>query len=126
MLYFLRKNELIQVTDYRFYSYFSDDKELLEEYYEVNEKDSKEIHGVESEISKVGGYPFFTQQDQRGFMPKEDEPYELLMQINSQYNSEKKTYEIIWGDSGVANFFIKSSDLRKKDFSKVIFSWICH
>ena len=31
----------------------------------------------------------------------------------------------MWGDSGVANFFIDSEDLEKRDFSKVFYTWDC-
>jgi uncharacterized protein YwqG len=31
----------------------------------------------------------------------------------------------MFGDVGVANFFITEEDLKKKDFSKVIYNWDC-
>ena len=33
--------------------------------------------------------------------------------------------EIIWGDCGVANFFINQKDLENCDFSKVLYNWDC-
>ena len=33
--------------------------------------------------------------------------------------------EVLWGDCGVANFFIKDEDLAKKDFSNILYSWDC-
>ena len=33
--------------------------------------------------------------------------------------------EIMWGDYGVANFFIHPDDLAKKDFPKVLYNWDC-
>ncbi|MBR7001861.1 MAG: DUF1963 domain-containing protein [Neisseriaceae bacterium] len=65
----------------------------------------------------IGGYPDFTQTD-----PREERKYKkhsvLLLQIESDEG-------IMWGDCGVGNFFIRPDDLRKKDFSKVLFHWDC-
>ena len=47
-----------------------------------------------------------------------DVPEILLFQLDT-------TEDIMWGDSGVGNFFIKKEDLVKKDFSKVWFNWDC-
>lgn len=70
--------------------------------------------------NRVLGYPYFTQYDVR-----DDEAYRdydiLLLQIDSDMNNKS----IMWGDVGVANFFIRSEDLKNKDFSKVIYTWDC-
>lgn len=66
----------------------------------------------------IGGYPDFTQTD-----PRDERKYKkhsvLLLQIESDEG-------IMWGDCGVGNFFIRPDDLRKKDFSKVLFHWDCY
>lgn len=65
--------------------------------------------------SKISGYPFFTQDD-----PRKNEDYDiLLLQIDSDDN------DILWGDCGVANFFISREDLLHKDFSNVFYTWDC-
>lgn len=66
---------------------------------------------------KIGGYAYFTQSDPREY---DDvlKDYIVLLQIDSDD-------EIMWGDSGVANFFIHPDDLAKKDFSKVLYNWDC-
>ncbi len=64
---------------------------------------------------KIGGYAYFTQSDPRDAKTKD---YVLLLQIDSDD-------EIMWGDVGVANFFIHPNDLAKKDFSKVMYNWDC-
>ena len=69
--------------------------------------------------SKVGGFPHFTQSEFRQ-ETGQFEDYQLLLQIDSQYK------EIMWGDMGVAGFFIRPEDLKKRDFSKVAFNWDCH
>lgn len=70
---------------------------------------------------KIGGYPLFTQYDPReGGM----EDYRtLLLQIDS-FGADGK--EIMWGDSGVANFFITEEDLQNRDFTKVLYTWDCY
>lgn len=76
----------------------------------------------------VLGYPFFTQYDPRGDMLA-DEVIEfdtLLLQIDSE--SEKGTGKdrVLWGDVGIANFFVNSEALRRGDFSRVMFNWDCY
>lgn len=70
----------------------------------------------------LGGYPAFAQTDPRSRMEQREEPYILLLQIDSDYN---RGIEIMWGDSGVCNFFIKQSALERLDFSDVLYNWDC-
>lgn len=65
---------------------------------------------------KIGGYAEFTQDDPRD---EEQEDWVVLLQINSQDDV------IMWGDCGVCNFFIHPDDLKKKDFSRVLYTWDC-
>ena len=109
---FLYGQEIISTSDYRF------EKEIepkitemlgdegVEEYYEA----------VNSGGHKLGGYPYFTQYDVRS----EENEMMLLFQLDSDDN-----LELMWGDVGVANFFIKKEDLEKRDFSKVLYNWDC-
>lgn len=66
------------------------------------------------------GYPYFTQYD-----PRDNSEYydTLLLQIDSEQGEE--TDYVMWGDCGVANFFINSDALKKRDFSKVMYNWDC-
>ena len=67
------------------------------------------------------GYPSFTQEDPRS----EDSPFDtLLLQVDSM-RDEENGYSILWGDCGVANFFISRTDLEKLDFSRVLYNWDC-
>ncbi|MGX6970668.1 YwqG family protein [Vagococcus bubulae] len=69
----------------------------------------------------IGGYPFFTQSDPRGYDQKLQEEYNtLLFQLNS-YNDI-----VMWGDTGVGNFFINDEKLKNKDFSDVLYNWDCY
>ncbi len=74
---------------------------------------------------RVGGYPFFTQEDPRSYGDTWKEHSVLLLQIDSD-NCDGGNYDIIWGDCGVANFFIKPDDLKKLDFSNVLYNWDCY
>lgn len=75
-----------------------------------------------AEGSRLGGYPDFTQSDPREYNEKIRD-YELLLQIDTEGNGHD-TY-LMWGDCGIANFFISLEDLKKRDFSKVWYNWDC-
>lgn len=64
---------------------------------------------------KLGGYAHFTQEDPR--LVQEFEEAKLLLQIDSDHNS------ILWGDEGIANFFIHPEDLKDLEFSEVLYNW---
>lgn len=66
------------------------------------------------------GYPYFTQYDPR----PEDSPYDtLLFQLDSDMIGKKDF--VLWGDCGVGNFFINREDLKRRDFSRVLYNWDC-
>lgn len=101
--------------------YASKDKAELDAYHRIFDQQSKH---------QIGGYAFFAQDDPRWRMEKEDlpnnpDPYLLLLQIDSPYNPSGKM-EILWGDAGIGNFFIRQSDLIALDFSHVLYNWDCY
>jgi uncharacterized protein YwqG len=63
---------------------------------------------------KIGGYPYFTQSD-----PRDNSEMELLFQLDSDD-------DMMWGDVGVANFFIRPDDLKQLNFTRVAYNWDCH
>ena len=68
---------------------------------------------------KIGGYPYFTQVDPR----EENDPHTfLLLQIDTDEVDNK---EILWGDCGVANFFISPEDLAACQFDNILYNWDC-
>lgn len=99
-----------ELGDQNFYSYF-------------NEEDKEHMF---EEISNIGhwilGYPFFSQSDPREH-GKNTYYDTLLLQMDSDMVDNRNC--ILWGDCGVANFFINEEDLRKLDFSKVMYNWDC-
>jgi len=44
----------------------------------------------------------------------------LLLQLDSD-----DSIDLMWGDSGVGNFFIKDEDLKNLNFSNVLYNWDC-
>jgi uncharacterized protein YwqG len=109
-LSFQLKSAPLSVGDFQFNKIFLDDNEdIYEEYDEL----------FPAEGHKIGGYPYFTQSDPREY--KEDyNDYILLFQMDTDDENG-----IMWGDSGVANFFILPDDLKNKDFSNVLYNWDC-
>lgn len=69
---------------------------------------------------RLGGYPGFTQYDVR---KGRFEEYELLLQVDTVWNGSQEY--LMWGDCGIANFFIHPEDLKKRDFSRVVYNWDC-
>lgn len=80
-----------------------------------------------SSKTRMGGYPFFTQEDPRGYNEEYGKCTILLFQSDSENGGEKDNWDdmICWGDLGVANFFISPEDLAKRDFSRVLYNWDC-
>lgn len=77
--------------------------------------------------TRMGGYPFFTQEDPRGYNENYAKCSVLLFQSDSESGGDENSVEdeILWGDCGVANFFISLEDLEKRDFSHVLYNWDC-
>lgn len=72
----------------------------------------------------IGAYPTFTQWDPRN--PDEPNAYDItLLQVESQWSNDSNDAQIMWGDSGVANFFINKEKLENLDFEDVLFNWDC-
>jgi uncharacterized protein YwqG len=86
---------------------------------------------VNNEGCRMGGYAFFTQSDPRsvlGYEPVMDPPvyaapdnreFVQLLQLDSEDGA------MMWGDTGVAHWFILREDLERLDFSKVFYTWDC-
>lgn len=103
--------EILKVYDDKEYLSYWDIWDILEEDKEIGKKLFEAGH-------KIGGFPNFTQSDVRKIGDYEI----LLLQIDSE-GTEKN--EIMWGDCGIANFFIREKDLKELNFEKVIYNWDC-
>lgn len=77
--------------------------------------------GWDTAFHQLGGYPYFTQDDPR---PGRYEDFDtLLFQLDSDLPEGGDL--VLWGDCGVANFFIRREALKRRDFSKVLYHWDC-
>lgn len=65
---------------------------------------------------KIGGYPYFIEEDIRSLDPSLEKYDTLLFQLVSN-----DAQSIMWGDSGVISFFINEEKLKQLDFSDVLF-----
>jgi len=114
---FSKVEDVASPVDYRF------DK-IIQPFGRLN--DELEEHAYESLMKtpdhKIGGFASFTQEDPRGYYAP-DEEWLLLFQMDTDSNSN---IDIMWGDAGIANFFIRPDDLKSLDFSKVWYNWDCH
>ena len=76
---------------------------------------------LENAGHKMFGYANFTQTDPR---TSEDEYPVLLLQIDSEFGKGSDK-EIMWGDAGIANFFISEDDLKNRNFDDILYNWDC-
>ena len=96
------------------------------------------------EAHRIGGYPYFVQNDPRSWGEPALKKYDtLLFSVASEYNTDKERKlidmgmvddeikpigdgnEIMWGDAGVANFLINADDLKNLNFLDVLYTWDC-
>lgn len=84
--------------------------------------ETRELNGT-----RMGGYPYFTQDDPRGWKDEYSGQTVLLFQSDSENGGDPKNWldDVCWGDMGVGNFFITPEDLAKRDFSNVLYTWDC-
>lgn len=117
---FERQQAFISGADFRFDKIFGmAHYESIEQYANaqgVNEDDLTDAvwEHFDGSGHKIGGYPHFTQTD-----PRDSGDMELLFQLDSDD-------EMMWGDVGVANFFINPDDLKQLNFTRVAYNWDCH
>ena len=109
-----KNNEYQEIFD----KYKDDQYKLITFIEEYDNNSLKKI--IEGFGHQIGGYPSFTQSD---VIVDENAAYNiLLLQIDTDSLDDK---EIMWGDSGIANFFIKEKDLKKLDFNDILYNWDC-
>jgi len=115
--------EPVSVEDYKISELLGESVDLSQKFSEFDEKDLWEIYcdTFLGDGHKIGGYPYFTQTDPRDHEIKYQGHEILLLQIDSADENG-----IMWGDSGIANFFIRKDDLKKLNFSNVVYNWDCH
>lgn len=129
-LEFTEKIEGLTIGDYRMGDDFADEwnKECPE--HEINscfdlpEELYERVYDERDGCGhKLLGYPAFTQADPREYDDDKRE-FELLFQMDSETIDELGC-DILWGDLGIATFFIRPEQLAKLDFSEVAYNWDC-
>lgn len=106
--------EPVSAMDYRLENYFNPD--IMNSSITLDERSFQDVyleHYLAAE-HKIGGYPYFINDDFRTNAPFLQQYDTLLLQIVS--NDEQN---IMWGDSGIMSFFINSKKLKQLDFSDV-------
>jgi uncharacterized protein YwqG len=118
-LTFAQQYEPISVEDYQFEEKIFGENipEPKEKRYEIYDKYQALFR---PEGHKIGGYPYFTQFDPRANEKYRNKEFRLLLQIDTDGPAN-----IMWGDAGVGNFFIREMDLQKGDFTQVMYNWDC-
>lgn len=119
-LNFFIKEEYIGIGDAHYEkSEHNIEKLISARFPELEEELTDEVYdNYQSSGHKIGGYAHFAQDDPRSYNENLND-YILLLQIDTDE-------EIMWGDSGVANFFIHKEDLAGKNFSRVLYNWDCY
>ena len=121
---FTLAREGMPVCDFRF-------EETKEGIFENSEDETDAARAYDEEFleeinpmgHKLGGYPCFTQEDPRGDHSRYSTYDTLLFQLDSDYNG--KDIKVMFGDSGVCNFFIPREKLERHDFSDILYTWDC-
>ena len=91
---------------------------LFEYSEQLNELEERQLFDFfQTDGHKLGGYAYFTQSDIRDYDETKKNDV-VMIQIDSDD-------QIIFGDVGVAHFFINADDLRNKNFEKAYFQWDC-
>ncbi len=114
-LKFALAEEVVPVTDYRFFEKFGQDffQQFGEKEFDVMDEYSKMVR---PQGHKIGGFAYFTQDDPRTV----NDPMLLLFQLDSD-----EPMDLMWGDMGVGHFFIREKDLIARNFSRVLYDWDC-
>ncbi len=98
--------------------------EYLDFYNKNNDEDRDYFYDeLSSDGHRMLGYPYFTQSDPREYNDNLKKYDTLLFQIDSEMIGDSDY--VLWGDCGVANFFIPHEKLEKLDFSDILYNWDC-
>ncbi len=129
-LSFSLEKEGMSTNDYRFNKMFAKrwneayPQSKIESYFDLPQELTEDMYNEVSGFGhKLGGYPAFTQEDPRDEANRYCDHQMLLLQMDS---IGTKAHEIMWGDSGICNYFISEKAFKERDFSKVIYNWDCY
>ncbi|UOD28584.1 DUF1963 domain-containing protein [Massilia violaceinigra] len=116
------RTEPVSVQDYRFERILGQPPwELFKQFGARQDAVSEnyETFSQKYTIAKLGGYSNPTQTDVRTAQPGGD----WLVLFELQGGGVKGGFYSEWGDTGMAVFYIRRTDLARRDFSQVVYSW---
>ena len=92
-------------------------------WFDVLDDDFTEAYfdAIPHEGHRLGGYAHHVQEDLRIVENSPYRDYVLLLQLDSD-----EANGMMWGDLGVCHFYIHPDDLRRRDFSRVLYNWECY
>lgn len=102
--------------------------DIFEELFEDNELllNTRELSEQEADqtIGWLLGYPNFTQDNP---IPHDEslKRFDTLLLCLDGCSSVGDNFNMMWGDCGIANFFINSKRLEQKNFSDIFYTWDC-
>lgn len=106
----LDNNEDVKVLDY-----LIDDWDIMGEIYDICHKHKYQLLG----------YPLFIQFDPRNDEERYAKYDTLLFQMESFEEEEGTDFMAIWGDLGIAHFFINRKNLLNRNFDDIMYCWDC-
>lgn len=118
------KNEALLIGEIFYETLNSTSQDFLElldlDMFSFVEKYPKLYHFLENNFHKIGGYPYFEQEDHR---TEEDREYnKLLFQIKSE-GGYQDDFKICISDGGVVRVFVKEEDLKSLNFKNIFYEW---
>lgn len=124
-LRFQADTEPVSVWDYRFQRFLGQPADKFFAQFGAKEEAAAVNYIAFSEkdhLAKVGGYSSPVQDDPRMIRPAED--WIVLLELHA--GREEGRFDLMWGDAGMGAFYIRPDDLKRLDFSKVVYYWDNH
>lgn len=108
---------------------FIDLLDNLEDEHEIAEVLSNDRDLTQQErdftVGWVGGYPDFTQDNPIPYDENLSKRFNTLLLCLNGSSSIGSKFDMMWGDCGIADFFIHADKLKEQDFSDVYYTWDC-
>lgn len=124
-LRFQAGTEPVSMSDYRFQRFFGKPADKFFAQFGAQE-DAATVNYLafsqKDSLAKMGGYSSPAQNDPRMIRPAED--WVVLLEL--QEGRRDGSFDMIWGDAGMGAFYIRADDLKRRDFSKVVYYWDNH
>lgn len=80
---------------------------------------------AKGEVGWLLGYPDFTQSNPVAYEPELEQRFDTVLLCLNGSSAVGENFDMIWGDCGIADFFINSDKLAQCDFSDIFYSWDC-